>query len=118
MSSILIKSYLIQEFKLLYAIIGIDHPDTLELRQQARPEHLKRLEQLQAEGRLVLAGPFPAIDSPDPGPAGFAGSLIVAEFPSFPAACAWVEGDPYAKAGVYAQVDVHPFKQVLPTPGT
>lgn len=99
---------------MLYAIVGHDVTDSLDRRQSVRPAHLERLQALQAEGRLVLAGPFPAIDSPDPGPAGFSGSLIVAEFDSLEAARLWAEADPYIAAGVYAQVEVLPFKQVLP----
>jgi uncharacterized protein YciI len=99
---------------MLYAITGEDHPNSLKARLAARPQHLARLESLQAEGRLVLAGPCPAIDSPDPGPAGFTGSLIVAEFESLAAARAWADADPYVAAGVYAQVSIKPFKQVLP----
>lgn len=97
-----------------YLILGEDVPGSLEARLAARPDHLARLQALQAEGRLLLAGPCPAIDSPDPGPAGFSGSLIVAEFPSLEAARAWAEADPYVVAGVYAQVTVKPFKKVLP----
>ncbi|HEX8964258.1 MAG TPA: YciI family protein, partial [Rhodocyclaceae bacterium] len=88
--------------------------DSLQKRLEARPAHLARLERLQAEGRLVLAGPCPAIDAPDPGPAGFSGSLIVAEFESLAAARAWADADPYMAAGVYAGVAVKPFKLVLP----
>lgn len=99
---------------MLYAIVGEDVPGTLEKRLAARPAHIARLETLQAEGRMVLAGPCPAIDSPDPGPAGFSGSLIVAEFASLDAAQAWAEADPYVAAGVYARVSVKPFKQVFP----
>ncbi len=98
----------------LYAIVGEDVADSLEKRQAARPAHLARLEALKNEGRLVLAGPFPAIDSLDPGPAGFTGSLIVAEFDSLASAQAWAEADPYVAAGVYARVTVKPFKKVLP----
>jgi hypothetical protein len=97
-----------------YAITGNDAPDTLALRLANRPAHLDRLHALQAEGRLLLAGPFPAIDSPDPGPAGFSGSLIVAEFADLAAAKAWADADPYRVAGVYRSVDVRPFKKVLP----
>ena len=97
-----------------YAIVGQDVPDSLAKRLAARPAHLARLEQLRDAGRLLLAGPFPAIDSPDPGPAGFSGSLIVAEFESLAAAQAWASADPYVEAGVYATVDVRPFKRVLP----
>ncbi|MDK9725191.1 MAG: YciI family protein [Sterolibacteriaceae bacterium MAG5] len=99
---------------MLYAIIGEDVPGSLEKRLAARPDHLARLEQLQAEGRMILAGPCPAIDSPDPGPAGFSGSVIVAEFESLAAAQAWADADPYVAAGVYARVAVKPFKQVFP----
>lgn len=99
---------------MLYLILGEDAPGTLDKRLAARPAHLERLQALQGEGRLVLAGPCPAIDSPDPGPAGFTGSLIVAEFPSLAAAQAWAAADPYVAAGVYARVTVKPFKQVLP----
>jgi uncharacterized protein len=99
---------------MLYAIISQDKPDSLEDRLGARPDHLARLHQLRDEGRLILAGPHPAIDSEDPGPAGFSGSLVVAEFVSLEAAQAWADDDPYIKAGVYAQVTVKPFKKVLP----
>ena len=99
---------------MLYAIIASDAPESLDKRLAARPAHLARLEQLKNEGRLVLAGPHPAIDSNDPGAAGFSGSLIVAEFESLNAAQAWAEADPYVAAGVYANVSVKPFKQVLP----
>lgn len=97
-----------------YVILGEDAPDSLAARLAARPAHLARLTALQAEGRLLLAGPCPAIDSPDPGPAGFSGSLIVAEFASLEAAQAWANADPYVAAGVYARVSVKPFKKVLP----
>jgi uncharacterized protein len=99
---------------LFYSIYGQDVPDSLERRQAARPAHLERLMALRDEGRLLLAGPFPAIDSADPGPAGFTGSLIVAAFNSLAEARSWAEADPYVAAGVYAQVDVKPFKKVLP----
>ena len=99
---------------MLYAIVGEDATGTLEKRLAARPAHLERLNALQAQGRLLLAGPFPAIDSVDPGPAGFSGSLIVAEFDSLEAARAWADADPYVAAGVYAGVSVRPFKKVLP----
>ena len=99
---------------MLYAIISTDIDNSLVLRQAARPAHLLRLEQLVAEGRLLLAGPNPSIDNEDPGAAGFSGSLVVAEFPSLAAAQAWSDADPYAAAGVYAQVTVKPFKKVLP----
>jgi uncharacterized protein YciI len=98
----------------LYAFFCEDVQDSLPLRQQARPAHLARLEALKAEGRLVLAGPCPAIDSADPGEAGFTGSLIVAEFDSLEAAQDWADQDPYRHAGVYARVAVKPFKKVLP----
>ncbi len=97
-----------------YAINGEDMPDSLEKRLAARPAHLDRLNALQSEGRLLLAGPFPAIDSPDPGPAGFTGSLIVAEFDSLEAAQTWADTDPYVAAGVYSRVSVKPFRKVLP----
>lgn len=99
---------------MLYSIVGDDVPGSLEKRLAARPAHLARLEALQAEGRLVLAGPCPAIDAVDPGPAGFSGSVIVAEFASLDAAQRWADADPYAAAGVYAKVAVKPFKQVFP----
>lgn len=97
-----------------YAIVGEDAPGSLDRRLAARPDHLARLNRLKDEGRLLLAGPFPAIDSPDPGPAGFSGSLIVAAFDSLEAARAWADADPYVAAGVYAKVTVKPFKRVLP----
>lgn len=99
---------------MLYAIVGEDRPNSLAARLAARPAHLERLKALQNEGRLILAGPCPAIDSPDPGPAGFSGSLIVAEFASLDAAKTWADADPYVAAGVYATVSVKPFKKVLP----
>jgi uncharacterized protein len=99
---------------MLYAIIAEDAPGALEQRLAARGAHLERLKALQQAGRLVLAGPHPAIDAADPGPAGFSGSLIVAEFASREAAIAWAAEDPYAAAGVYARVTVKPFRQVLP----
>ncbi|UHQ21620.1 YciI family protein [Lysobacter sp. 5GHs7-4] len=97
-----------------YLIEGYDGSDVLPQRLAARPEHLARLHALRDEGRLMLAGPCPAIDSEDPGPAGFSGSLIVAEFASLEAAKAWADADPYVAAGVYTRVDVRPFKRVLP----
>ena len=97
-----------------YAILGIDNNDSLAARRKSRPEHLARLEALRDAGRLRLAGPLPAIDAEDPGPAGFAGSLIVAEFESMAAARAWADQDPYFAAGVYARVDIWPFRHVLP----
>lgn len=100
---------------MLYAIIATDHPGSLHQRLAARPDHLARLQALQAEGRLVLAGPHPAIDSNDPGEAGFTGSLVVAEFASQTEARAWADADPYVTAGVYQDVLIKPFKQVFPT---
>ena len=99
---------------MLYAIIGDEAPDSLERRLAARPAHLARLDALQQDGRLALAGPFPAIDSPNPGPAGFSGSLIVAEFESLEVARTWAEADPYLSTGVFERVTVKPFKKVLP----
>ncbi len=99
---------------MLYAIIGEDAPGSLQKRLAARPAHLERLKELQDAGRLILAGPCPAIDSPDPGPAGFAGSLIVAEFDSIADAQAWTAADPYVTEGVFAGMRVMPFKKVLP----
>ena len=99
---------------MLYAIIAQDKENTLQQRLAARPAHLERLQALQAEGRLLLAGPHPAIDSEDPGPAGFSGSLIVAEFASQQDAQTWANADPYVEAGVYSQVTIKPFKKVLP----
>ena len=99
---------------MFYCILGEDKPNSLDKRLAARPAHLARLKALQDDGRLLLAGPFPAIDSPDPGPAGFSGSLIVAEFSSINAAKAWADDDPYVAAGVYTNVSVKPFKKVLP----
>lgn len=98
-----------------YAITGIDRADSLAARLANRPAHLQRLQALQDEGRLLLAGPFPAIDSNDPGPAGFSGSLIVAEFTDLTSAQSWAAADPYLQAGVYSNIDVRPFKKVLPT---
>lgn len=99
---------------MLYMIVGEDIPNSLEKRLAVRPDHLARLQALQEEGRLILAGPCPAIDHVDPGEAGFTGSLIVAEFESLEAARKWGEDDPYVTAGVYAKVIVKPFKQVFP----
>lgn len=98
---------------MLYAINGEDVPDSLEKRMAARPAHLERIKTLLEEGRLILAGPYPAIDSLDPGPAGFSGSLIVAEFESLAAAEAWANADPYVSSGVYRKITVKPFKKVL-----
>ncbi len=97
-----------------YAIISQDVENSLPLRKQARPAHLERLETLKAEGRLLVAGPFPAMDSPDPGEAGFTGSLVIAEFASLEEAQTWANADPYVAAGVYADVVVKPYKKVLP----
>ena len=99
---------------MLYAVISQDAAGTLDKRLAARPQHLKRLERLRDEGRLLLAGPHPAIDSDDPGPAGFTGSLVVAEFDSLEDARQWADTDPYLTAGVYEQLSVKPFKKVLP----
>jgi len=99
---------------MFYALVGQDVPDSLERRLATRPAHLERLQALQQAGRLLLAGPFPGIDSNDPGSAGFSGSLIVAEFDSLADAQAWADADPYAAAGVYASVSVKPFKKVFP----
>lgn len=97
-----------------YAVISEDVEDSLEKRGKARDAHLARLRALADDGRLLVAGPHPAIDSPDPGPAGFSGSLVVADFPSLEDAEAWAAADPYMDAGVYSKVTVKPFKLVLP----
>jgi uncharacterized protein YciI len=99
---------------MLYAIISEDVENSLEKRLQARPAHLERLQTLQDEGRLILAGPHPNIDNIDPGSAGFSGSLVVAEFPDLASAQSWADKDPYIIAGVYKQVTVKPFKKVFP----
>lgn len=99
---------------MLYAIISEDVENSLEKRLAARPKHLDRLQALQDEGRLILAGPHPGIDSENPGEAGFTGSLVVAEFESLNAALLWADADPYVEAGVYAKVTVKPFKKVFP----
>jgi len=99
---------------MLYAFICEDQPGTLQQRLAARPAHLQRLQQLRDAGRLLLAGPHPAIDSEDPGVQGFTGSLVVAEFDSLEDARGWADADPYVSAGVYRQVVVKPFKKVLP----
>lgn len=99
---------------MFYAIISEDRENSLERRLEARPAHLERLNRLKEEGRLLLAGPHPSIDSDDPGPAGFSGSLVVAEFPSLTEAQSWADTDPYMETGVYARVTVKPFKKVLP----
>lgn len=96
-----------------YAIVSEDVSDSLRLRQSVRPAHLARLETLQAQGRLLVAGPNPAIDSNDPGEAGFTGSVVIADFASLSEAQAWADADPYVDAGVYAQVSVKPFKKVF-----
>jgi uncharacterized protein YciI len=99
---------------MLYAIISQDVENSLPLRASARPEHIARIERLRDQGRLILAGPHPAIDTNEPGPAGFTGSLVVAEFDSLEEAERWAASDPFVAAGVYASVIVKPFKQVLP----
>jgi uncharacterized protein len=97
-----------------YAIYALDHAGSLDRRLAARPAHLQRLNELREQGRLLLAGPFPAVDSEDPGPAGFSGSLIVAEFADLTAARAWADADPFVAAGVYREVSVRPFRKTLP----
>ena len=97
-----------------YLIFGHDRAESLAARLELRPAHLQRLHALREQGRLLLAGPLPAIDAEDPGPAGFVGSAIVAQFESLEAARAWAEADPYRQGGVYQTVDVHPFRKVLP----
>ncbi len=99
---------------MLYAIISQDIENSLEKRLAARPDHLARLEALKDQGRLVLAGPHPALDTENPGEAGFTGSLVVAEFDSLEDAQSWADSDPYITAGVYEKVNVKPFKKVLP----
>jgi hypothetical protein len=99
---------------MLYSIISEDVPNSLSQRLAARPAHLERLQQLQNQGRLILAGPHPAIDSDNPGDAGFTGSLVVAEFSSLEEAQRWADADPYIEAGVYARVTIKPFKKVFP----
>lgn len=99
---------------MFYAIMATDVPDSLSARLGARPDHLARLHVLQDQGRLLLAGPLPAVDSEDPGSAGFTGSLVVAEFASLADAQAWADADPYVAAGVYQQVTIKPFKRVFP----
>jgi hypothetical protein len=99
---------------MLYAIISQDKPDSLALRMETRPAHLERLQSLQQQGRLILAGPHPAIDAENPGDAGFTGSLIVAEFTDLITAQQWADNDPYMLAGVYESVVVKPFRKVLP----
>lgn len=97
-----------------YAIVGQDVPESLDKRMAARPAHVARLQTLQNEGRLLLAGPFPAVDAPDPGAAGYSGSLIVAEFATLAAAQEWANADPYVAAGVYQEVRVRPFRKTFP----
>lgn len=99
---------------MLYAIISRDVDDSLERRKKARPAHIERIEHLANAGRLILAGPHPAVDNDDPGDAGFTGSLVIAEFDSLADAQAWADQDPYVQAGVYAEVVVKPFKKVFP----
>ena len=99
---------------MFYAIIGQDVPDSLALRLVSRPAHVARLQALQAQGRLMLAGPFPAVDAEDPGTAGYTGSLIIAEFASLTDAQAWADAEPYLASGVYSQITVRPFKKTLP----
>lgn len=100
---------------MLYCILGEDRQDSLEARRQNRPAHLERLQRLQDQGRLVLAGPLPSIDCEDPGPAGFQGSVIIAEFASLQEAEQWAAQDPYHHGGVYSRTTVRPFKQVFPS---
>ncbi len=99
---------------MLYAILSVDVAESLDKRKSARPAHLKRLQDLQNQGRLIIAGPHPAVDSNNPGDAGFTGSLVIAEFSSLQDAKDWADIDPYVEAGVYASVSVKPFKQVFP----
>ena len=99
---------------MLYAIISNDTEDSLEKRMSVRPKHIERLNQLKSEGRLVIAGPHPAIDNNDPGEAGFTGSLVIAEFDSLEEAQSWANDDPYIESGAYQSVIVKPFKKVLP----
>jgi uncharacterized protein YciI len=99
---------------MLYVIIGHDVEHSLELRRAARPAHLERLKALVEAGRVLVAGPMPAIDSPDPGPAGFAGTVVIAEFGSLAEARAWAEDDPYYREGVFRALEVRPFNKVLP----
>jgi uncharacterized protein YciI len=97
-----------------YVIYAIDRENSLEARKMARPAHLERVRKLMDQGRLLVAGPMPAIDSADPGPAGFSGSTIIAEFESLEEARQWAASDPYVEAGVYADVDIRPFIKALP----
>ena len=102
------------EYIMLYAIISEDIDNSLEKRRDARPAHLERIQELVNEGRVIIAGPHPAVDAEDPGEAGFTGSLVVAEFSSLEEAQTWANADPFVAAGVYARVTVKPFKKVLP----
>lgn len=97
-----------------YVILGHDAPDSLARREETRPAHVARLRELCDDARLLVAGPCPAIDAADPGPAGYTGSVVIAEFPSLDEARAWADADPYLAAGVYERVDVRPFRQALP----
>lgn len=99
---------------MLYVLMGEDASGSLDTRMAVRPAHVARLEALRDEGRLIIAGPMPAIDSPDPGPAGFFGSLIIAEFPSLQEAQDWLAGDPYVTQGVFARTLVKPYRKTLP----
>jgi len=99
---------------MLYSIVGTDADNSLEARLSVRADHLARLDALKDEGRLIIAGPNPAIDNEDPGEAGFTGSIVIAEFESLAAAQAWADADPYVESGAYASVSVKPFKKVLP----
>lgn len=99
---------------MFYVLIGEDAPGTLDARMAARPAHLARLEALRDDGRLLIAGPMPAIDTPDPGPTGFFGSLVIAEFDSLTDAEHWLADDPYVRQGVFARTTVKPYKKVLP----
>jgi len=99
---------------MLYIIIAYDYPDSLQNRSNARPAHVARLQTMQEQGRLVIAGPIPAIDNDDPGPAGYSGSALIVDFDTIEDARAWAESDPYVAAGVYARIDVHPFRQTFP----
>lgn len=97
-----------------YAIIARDKADSLAARKENRPAHLERIQLLAAEGRVLVAGPHPCIDSPDPGPAGFSGSLMIVEFDSLAAATEWADGDPYVSGGVFEHIEIKPFLKVLP----
>ena len=97
-----------------YAVVAEDIDDSLEKRMACRPAHLERIKELAAEGRVLLAGPFPAIDTEEPGAAGFTGSLMIVDFPDLESATEWANADPYIEGGVFQSVSVKPFKQVLP----